>query len=116
MPKRENSPWGRGSGGGLGLQRAIKLSKKEKGSSQMMAWKKGTEEEKETGCLMQRNVHGAGKMGGSDTQRSLLSGQGVWSSSVGDETSEELREGWTPLLKAKIKGPVKRGETCFGTR
>lgn len=107
---REGKPWG------LGLQRAIELSKKEKDSSQMMAWKKGTEKEKETGCLAQRNVHGAGKMDGFDTQRCLLSGQGVWSSSVGDETTEELSEDWTPLLKVTIKGPVKRGEAHFGTR
>lgn len=82
----------------------------------MMARKKDTEKEKETGCLTQRNVHGAGKTDESDIQRSLLSMQGVWSSSVGDKTTEELGEVCTPLLGAKIKGPVRRGGACLGTR
>lgn len=75
---------------GLGLGRTIKLSKKEKDSSQMTSGKKDPEKEKETGCLMERNVHGAGKTDGSDTQRSLLSRLAVWSSSVSDRPLKRL--------------------------
>lgn len=82
----------------------------------MMAGKEDTEKEKETSCLTQRNVHGAGKTDESDIQRSRLSRQGDWSSSVGDEPTERLGEVCTLLLRAKIKGPVTRGGACLGTR
>lgn len=61
MPRRENLLLGEGKPWGLRLERAIKLSKKEKDSSPMTAGKKVADKEKETGCLIGRNIHGAGE-------------------------------------------------------